>query len=73
MIKCIYNNNLKNMPKIIVDRDLCEGYGICVSICPKVFQLDKNGKAEVISQDIDNPDCQRAMSSCPVQAISIKD
>ena len=61
------------MPKIIVDRELCEGYGICVSICPKVFQLDKNGKAEVISQDCDNSDCKRAMASCPVQAISIEE
>ena len=60
------------MPKIIVDKEKCQGYGTCVSICPKVFKLDENGKSEVISQDCDDCDCKRAIDSCPVQAISME-
>ncbi|HTX86973.1 MAG TPA: ferredoxin [Candidatus Nanoarchaeia archaeon] len=61
------------MPKIIIDREKCQGYGVCVSICPQVFQLDKEGKSMVINQDCQNCDCQRAASSCPTQAISIEE
>jgi ferredoxin len=60
------------MSKIIVDRAKCQGYGTCVSICPQVFRLDKDGKSEVINQDCQNCDCQRAIDSCPVQAISME-
>ena len=60
------------MPKIIVNRRLCEGYGVCTSICPQIFKLDAEGKVEVINQDYQNPDCQRAIDSCPVQAITLE-
>ena len=60
------------MPKVIVDREKCQGYGTCVSICPQVFRLDKEGKAEVISQTDQGDDCKRAIASCPVQAISLE-
>ena len=61
------------MSKIVVDREKCKGYGVCVSICPQIFQLDKDGKAEVISQDYQTCDYGRAISSCPVQAISLEE
>ena len=34
---------------ITVDKETCIGCGSCVALCPDVFQLDQNSKAEVIS------------------------
>jgi ferredoxin len=61
------------MSKLIVDQNKCQGYGVCVSICPKLFQLNKEGKSEVINQDYSGSDYERAIASCPTQAISIKE
>jgi len=58
----------------IVDQNLCVGCGACISLCPNVFKLNENGKAEVKSRDEAEADCvKQADSSCPVQAISIKE
>jgi len=55
---------------IKVDQNLCIGCGACVSICPKVFKINENSKSSVISQD--DIECgQKAIESCPTQAISI--
>lgn len=55
---------------ITVDKETCIGCGSCVALCPDVFQLDANGKAEVISQD--NVACAKnAAETCPVQAIKV--
>ena len=55
---------------IKVDQNLCIGCGACVSICPKVFKINENGKSSIINQD--DIECgQKAVESCPTQAISI--
>jgi ferredoxin len=54
---------------IKVNQDKCIGCGTCVAICPSNFQLNANGKSEVIGQD-DNDCVQNAIESCPVQAIT---
>ena len=60
--------------KAYVDPDLCTGCGLCVDICPEVFELD--GDVAVAK----NPDyetlgvadkAQEAADSCPVEAISL--
>lgn len=65
---------------ITVDKETCIGCGSCVALCPDVFQLDANGKAEVISSASakatadkqDNIECAKnAAESCPVQAIKV--
>ena len=61
------------MPKLIVDRNKCKGYGVCTAVCPQIFQLDGEGKAKVISEDYDGYDYGRAIASCPTQAISIEE
>ena len=51
-----------------VDKDACIGCGLCAGMCPDVFALGDDGKAEVVGDDVDA--AQDAMGSCPVGAIS---
>jgi len=54
---------------IKVDKKKCVGCGACVSICPQVFELGKDGKAQVKAQK-KIPCVKEAIDSCPVEAIS---
>jgi ferredoxin len=62
--------------KVHVDTDLCAGFGICVGICPEVFELHDDGYATVLLSEVP-PELQdlvrRAASQCPAQAIFITD
>jgi ferredoxin len=35
------------MPKVFIDQDLCTGDGICVELCPPLFQMHEDGLAYV--------------------------
>jgi ferredoxin len=53
-----------------VDQDLCIGCGHCAELCPQVFELEDE-KSRVIGPDrCDTCNCQEAIDTCPVQAIS---
>ncbi|MFZ5366120.1 MAG: ferredoxin [Patescibacteria group bacterium] len=53
-----------------VDKDVCIGCGLCVTIAPKTFRLRKDGKAEVINPPGDEEEkIKEAVDSCPVGAI----
>lgn len=59
---------------IEVDRELCYGFGDCVSSAPGVFELDAEEKAIVIDPNGDSrDDLVEAASNCPVNAIMITD
>ena len=60
--------------KVSVIRNKCIWAASCVAIAPKVFQLDKENKAVVISQD-GNTDDEKllAAQSCPTAAIVVID
>ncbi|MDI9608688.1 MAG: ferredoxin [Candidatus Verstraetearchaeota archaeon] len=53
-----------------VDRDLCIGCGNCTVVCPEVFELDHEGKSQVVNE-MGKCDLEYAVSSCPVGAISL--
>lgn len=60
--------------KVTVLRNKCIGAASCVAIAPKVFQLDKENKAVVISQDGNSDDDKLlAAQSCPTGAIVVID
>ena len=61
--------------KAIVDQDTCISCGMCVSICPEVFEFNDDEKAYAVVDTVpdDNKDsAQEACDSCPVNAIEIQ-
>lgn len=55
-----------------VDKETCTGCGLCVTIAPKTFKLDSEGKAEVINPPGDEEEkIKEAIDSCPVDAIEL--
>lgn len=60
--------------KVRVDTDLCAGFGICVGICPEVFQLHDDGYATVLVDEVPTELedlVERAASQCPARAIFV--
>jgi len=58
--------------KVEVDKSKCIGCGSCAAICPKVFNMSAEGKAEVIIKEIEGLGCAKtAEEGCPVKAIEI--
>jgi ferredoxin len=59
---------------IEIDRELCYGFGDCVSSAPGVFELDDEEKAVVIDPNgAAHDDLVDAAANCPVNAITITD
>jgi len=57
-----------------IDRELCYGFGDCVSTAPDVFELDDDDKAVVIDPNgASRDDLVSAAWNCPVTAITIKE
>ena len=61
------------MGKIEIDKEKCLGCGLCVGLCPEVFELKEN--KSFVKDDIDveknEADIKNAEDSCPAQAINI--
>ena len=57
----------------VVDKDKCIGCGLCVSLCPDVFELGEDGKSRVKNPDGCNAcDCKEVAESCPAGAIKLE-
>lgn len=57
--------------KPFVDPDICISCGLCVSVCPGVFQFNGAGKSECYDPEgATEEEIQSAIDGCPVQAIS---
>lgn len=60
------------MGNLKVNKEKCIGCGLCVSLCPEVFELEENGKSKLKNNaDLKkNRDCIKgAKESCPIGAI----
>jgi ferredoxin len=57
-----------------VEKDACIGCGTCPAICPEIFEMDDDGLAttlkEQVPQDLEES-AQEAAESCPTEAIVI--
>jgi ferredoxin len=61
--------------KAAVDKDLCAGCGVCVDVCPEVFEM-KDDKAEVKATPVPadaEASCREAADQCPTEAIKIEE
>jgi ferredoxin len=62
--------------KVHVDPHICAGFGVCVGLCPEVFELHDDGYAVVIVSDVppelEEP-VREAVTQCPARAISLTD
>ena len=58
--------------KFKVDKDLCIGCGACQAIAPDVFEIDEDGLAHTIVDEVADEvteDAIDAKEGCPVNAI----
>lgn len=62
--------------KAIVDKDTCIACGLCESMCPECFEIEEDGKAGAIVDEVPEEmeaDAQEAADGCPVDAISTQE
>ena len=62
--------------KIIVDRGLCQGHGVCESEADAVFSVSKQGELTVLDEappDELRPQVEQAVKFCPTHALSIQE
>ncbi len=68
------------MAKVVHERDKCIGCGACVSMCPKYWDMNDDGKStlkggvntegENYELELENLECnQDAADACPVRCI----
>jgi len=58
--------------KLKVDKDICIGCGACQATAPDVFEINDEGLADVIVEEVPeelNEDAIDAKEGCPVDAI----
>lgn len=62
--------------RVVIDRDLCQGHGVCESEAPEVFSVSKHGELTVLNErpaDDQRPACELAVKYCPTHAITLVD
>ena len=62
--------------KVRVDPEICAGFGICLGLCPEMFELHDDGYAIVLLSEVP-PELEdivrQAAVQCPSNAISVID
>ena len=62
--------------KVRVDSQVCAGFGVCLGLCPEVFELHDDGYAVVVVSDVPpefEDAVRQAVNQCPSRAISLSD
>lgn len=59
------------MKGVKVDQNACIGCGLCVQLCPKVFEMQDDGKSKAVNPTGDDEaTIQSAIDACPTTAIN---
>lgn len=61
--------------RLVVDADVCQGYGLCHDEAPELIELDDSGFATVLG-DGEVPEAlvvvaEKAASMCPARALTL--
>ncbi len=62
--------------RVVVDRDLCRGYGNCLDAAPDAFDLDDDDIAVTLADTFPASDrvvLERAVDRCPAHALRLED
>lgn len=58
--------------RIVVDRDLCQGHGVCESEAPGVFEVSKDAVLTILDETpADRRAVEAAVKYCPTHALTI--
>ncbi len=60
--------------KVVVDRSLCDGNGLCAREAPDVFELQEDDTLRLLREDIPESladSVRRAVEACPKAALKI--
>jgi ferredoxin len=60
--------------RIEVDRNRCEGHGMCEVVAPEFFALDDDGNLIVLAEEVPESDeapVRDAAVACPVAALKL--
>ena len=58
--------------KVEVDQELCISCGLCIDICPEVFEWNEDEKSRSKVDEVPaeaESSCREAIESCPTEAI----
>ena len=62
--------------KVVVDRDLCQGHGVCESEVPEVFSVSKHGVLTILVEtppESNRAPIEQAVRFCPTGALRIEE
>lgn len=62
------------MPTPRIERERCQGHGICAAVAPNIFDLDGDGKVIALVNSVkgeERADLDEAVAMCPEKAISV--
>jgi ferredoxin len=57
--------------RVLIDRSLCAGYGICAELAPDVIALDERAEAALRVGETDDETVLSAATECPMGAIAV--
>ena len=59
--------------RIIIDRDLCSGFGACADIDPETFAIGDDGIVVALAETTGREEALDAARACPMAAIRVLD
>ncbi len=62
--------------RIVVDRGLCQGHGVCMGEAPEVFEVTREGKLTVLNErptEALREQIEAAVKYCPTGALSMEE
>ncbi|MCW5253549.1 MULTISPECIES: ferredoxin [unclassified Streptomyces] len=63
--------------KVTVDRDLCDGNGVCMGIAPEIYDIDDDLRLHIVEDIPADPEIRarvrQSVTSCPILALTLSE